>query len=212
MSKASFQINTFVLGPLATNTYVLQDGDACWVVDPAMWPGPLVQFIQKVKLSPQRILLTHAHGDHIAGIGDLKSAWPQLEVFCPAGDADMLADASANMSAAFDAPITAPPAEQLIQPGRTLTLGQTQLEVLDTSGHTPGGVSYYCPHQSVVLTGDALFAGSIGRCDIPGASESRLTANIRNHLLNLPDETVVLPGHGPHTTIGAERRGNPFLS
>ncbi len=91
-------------------------------------------------------------------------------------------------------------------------MGPFTWQVLDAAGHSPGGVAYYCAVAEVVLVGDALFAGSIGRTDIPGASESRLLKNIRDNLMSLPDGTRVLSGHGPATTIGEERRSNPFLS
>ena len=133
-------------------------------------------------------------------------------MLCPAGDANMLTDASANMSAAFAAPTTAPPAEQLIQPAQTLTLGQTQLQVLDTSGHTPGGVSYYCPEQSVVLTGDALFAGSIGRTDFPQGNHQQLIDSIVQRLWPMGDQTIFIPGHGPESSFGRERKLNPYVS
>ena len=123
----------------------------------------------------------------------------------------MRADAEANLSAAFGFDVTACGADDLVRPGRSLVLGDFQWAVLDTSGHTPGGVSYYCSQAGVVIVGDALFAKSIGRTDLPGASASRLIRNIQKNLLSLPDQTRVLPGHGPETTIGAEKRTNPFF-
>jgi len=208
----TLQIDTLVLGPLETNCYVLRSGGDCWVVDPGMWPGPLLEFLSAEAIEATAILLTHGHGDHIAGIATLKERFPAARVVCPAGDAGMLTDANANLSAAFGTPITAPPADELIRPGQSLALGGTNWTVLDTSGHTPGGVSLHCAGEKVVITGDALFAGGIGRSDIPGADGGRLLSNIRNNLLVLDDETRVLPGHGPETTIGDERRVNPFFA
>jgi len=101
--------------------------------------------------------------------------------------------------------------DELLKPGDTLTMGEVTWNVLDTSGHTKGGLSFYCPQESVVMTGDALFCGSIGRSDIPDGDGELLIENIRNNLMTLPDNTRVLPGHGPETTIGAEKRSNPFL-
>jgi len=108
-------------------------------------------------------------------------------------------------------PMTFPPADELLQVGQELTLGDTVWKVLDTSGHTPGGVSFYCPDLQVVIAGDALFARSIGRTDFPGSSHAQLITTIRENLLTLPDETQVITGHGPQTTIGLERAANPFL-
>jgi len=208
----SLSIDTFVLGPLETNCYVLRDGGDCWVVDPGMCPGSLIRFLQAEDVAVARILLTHGHGDHIAGVDQVAQAFAGASVCCPAGDAAMLSDAEANMSRVFGVTLTADGPDELIQPGQELVLGGVTWRVLDAAGHTPGGVSYYCDSAGVVLTGDALFAGSIGRTDIPGASASRLLRNIRENLLVLPDDTRVLPGHGPETTIGMEKRTNPFFA
>jgi len=206
------KVETFILGPLKTNSYVLRSGGDCWVVDPGMWPRRLVRFLRELAVVPSRILLTHGHGDHIAGIGKLRKAFEGVWLCCPAADTAMLRDVKLNMSGAFGLGIKAPQADELLEPGMLLKLGHESWKVLDTSGHTPGGVSYYCAAEAMVLTGDALFAGSIGRTDIPAASEARLLGNIREHLLSLPDETRIMPGHGQPSTIGAERRTNPFLA
>ena len=181
------------------------------IVDPGMSPGPLLGFLGNAKVSPNRILLTHGHGDHIAGANDLKEIFPAVYLCAPARDAHMLGDAMANMSAAFGAFVSVCKADELLSGRQEIPCGQSQWQVLDTPGHTPGSVSFYCPQAGTVITGDALFAGSIGRTDIPGASEQQLLDSIRTQLLALPDETRVLPGHGPASTIGHERRRNPFL-
>jgi glyoxylase-like metal-dependent hydrolase (beta-lactamase superfamily II) len=205
------RIDRFVTAPLETNTYLLRCEGECWVVDPGMGLEGLLAAIAKGKLACTRVLLTHGHGDHIAGLGELKQAFPGIRVCCPAADAEMLTDPQMNLSAPFGFDIAAKPPDELIQPGQTIkTAGQTW-QVLDTSGHSPGGVSYYSRQAEAVLTGDALFAGGIGRTDVPGSDERRLLDNIRRHLLTLPGRTRVLPGHGPESTIGEERRSNPFL-
>jgi glyoxylase-like metal-dependent hydrolase (beta-lactamase superfamily II) len=204
-------INTLALGPLETNCYVLRSGEACWVVDPGLWPVELLDFLEREKLRPQKILLTHGHGDHIAGIGDLRERFGKIVVACPAPDADMLTDAALNLSGNFGMPLTVGPADELIRPGDLLTCGQSVWQVLDTSGHTSGGVSFYCEKSGAVIVGDALFAGSIGRCDLPGGDMARLIANIDRNLLTLPPETRVLPGHGEETTIAREKESNPYL-
>ena len=124
----------------------------------------------------------------------------------------MLTDASANMSAALGFGIVASPPEKALSPGDRLDLAGLRWKALDVAGHSPAGLAYYCEQVGVVITGDALFAGSIGRYDFPGSSGPKLLANIRQHLLTLPDDTVVYSGHGPATTIGEERDSNPFLN
>ena len=125
----------------------------------------------------------------------------------------MLADANRNLSAPFGLAMTVRTrADTDLVAGMTLSLGRLTWQVLDTSGHSPGGISLHCPEGGVVFTGDALFAGSIGRADFPDSDGGRLIANIRENLLTLGDETIVYSGHGPITTIGNERKSNPFLS
>ena len=195
-----------------TNCYVpTVDGKCCWVVDPGLSPEPLLKYLAKTDLKPERILLTHGHGDHIAGVEAVKKNWPDAVITISKDDEHMLSDINANMSAPFGFSITAPQADETIEAGDELKLGPMVWRVLDTSGHTPGGVSFYCAEAGVVITGDALFAESVGRTDIPGASEERQLKNIRENLLALPDDVRVLPGHGPISTIGHERQYNPFL-
>ncbi len=203
--------HTIALGMLQTNCHVISGGGDCAVFDVGDDPRPLLDYLREHSLTPTRLLLTHGHGDHIAGIPAMREAMPGLRIICPDADAGMLTDPRANLSAGLGWPMHAGgEADELIQPGQTLRFADAEWQVLDTSGHSPGGVSYYCPSAGVVICGDALFAGSIGRTDVPGADAETLLGNIRDQLLRLPDDTRVLPGHGPETTIGAERRMNPF--
>lgn len=212
-------IHVIPMGPLETNCYVLWREESaapagqtpCWIVDVSLWSKPMVEFLRERRLEPKRALLTHGHGDHIGGLAYLCEHFPRMSISCPADDAPMLGSPELNLSATFLMGIVAPAAHELLQPGDELDLEGLTWRVLDTSGHTPGGASYYCPSENVVFTGDSLFAGSIGRCDIPGGDHNRLVRNIREHLLSLPDETRIFPGHGPETTIGREKTHNPFL-
>lgn len=210
----SLTIETVVTGPMGVNSHVIGCDGHCVVIDPGGMAGidPLPAFLAERDLTPEAIWLTHGHGDHIAGIAALRALFPEIQICCPAADAAMLGEPALNLSSGFGWAVRAPNADRLVSPGDVLTVGESQWAVLDTSGHTPGGVSYYCPAAKAVLVGDALFAGSIGRTDLPGADERQLLNNIDTALMSLPAETAVLPGHGPASTIGREKTSNPFLA
>jgi len=213
MADPPLEIRCVPLGELQTNCYVAAPtgDDACWVFDPGGAAAALLDMLDQQGWRVARILLTHAHGDHIGGVAEVKAAFPDAIFTVPAGDEHMLADPMANISGMFGMPITAPPADQLVRPGDQLTMGPLIWDVLDTAGHSPGGVTYYCREAALAVVGDALFAQGIGRTDFPGCDHDTFMANIRSHLLTLPDETQILPGHGPTTTIGQEKQVNPFL-
>jgi len=210
------KIESIQLGPLQTNCYVVRYENSAanaWVIDPGMQAEPLVEYLRVNSLNPDRILVTHGHGDHIGGIGTVKKYFPEATICCPAGEEEMLTDPEKNMSGRFTSGIVSPKAEQLLSPGDEIHFHEHQAtwQVLDTSGHTTGGISLYSPADGVVFTGDALFYRSVGRTDIPGGNHEKLIVNITDNLLSLPDETRVYPGHGPATTIRNERAYNPFL-
>lgn len=209
------QVEVFVEPMFQENGYLLRPADSrtAWVLDPGFPPqaDEIVAALQANELEPAGIVITHAHPDHIAGIETLRNAFPQLPIIAPRDEQHMLTDPHANLSAQMGLSITTPPADQLVSPDERLTLDTLQWQTLDVRGHSPGGVAYYCASAGVVFTGDALFAGSIGRTDFPGGSLDALLANIRDNLLSLPDDTVIYSGHGPATTVARERETNPFL-
>ncbi len=216
MAHSDIHIETVADSVFGENAYIAYPagGAACWIFDPSFEPQPqrIAEIVRQRSLTPAAILITHCHGDHIAGIDAIKKEFPDADVCVPAGEADWLADPDQNLSTAFGMQLRlATAATRLLNPGDRLQLESLEWQALDASGHSPAGLAWYCPQARALVTGDALFAGSIGRTDFPGGSEAQLLANIRANLLVLPDDVVVYPGHGPCTTIGQERATNPFL-
>ena len=207
----SVEIRTFVIGPFMVNTLLVSQGGQCWIVDPGEGCSEVVDQVRADRLEPKAILLTHGHVDHIAGVPELTSAFEGIALICSADDAPMLADPQLNLSALMGQAITMGPADRVVSPGDELELGATTWQVLDTGGHGPGGVSYYCADAGVAIVGDSVFASSIGRTDWPGSDERRLLRNIRRNILSLPPGTRLITGHGPDTTVEIEKAANPFL-
>lgn len=211
MPGSDLTIQSAPLGAYQTNCYAVRSGEHLWVVDAGYEPAPLLRLIRATGLTPEAILLTHAHSDHIAGIREVLAAHPDTPIWIAAEEERWLEDPELNLSAYLGIGVTAPPASRLLHEGDTLTLGDTTWHVLHTPGHSPGGLTFICDEHHVAISGDALFAGSIGRTDFPGSSPDQLAESIRTKLYTLPDETRILPGHGPETTIGREKRTNPFV-
>jgi glyoxylase-like metal-dependent hydrolase (beta-lactamase superfamily II) len=201
--------------PFAENTYVVWragQSDAV-VIDPGFEPQPVLAKLAEERLTPRLILNTHGHVDHIAGNADLKRAFPAAPLLIGAGDAAMLTEPQLNFSAWAGVSVVSPPADRLLSEGDVVEAAGLRLEVLEIPGHSPGHVVYLLRDDPpVVFGGDVLFRGSIGRTDVPGGDLDQLLSGIRAKLWPLPDAAVVYPGHGPATTVGHERRTNPFLA
>src|SRR5438874_10804965 len=200
--------------PFAENTYIAwrpERTDAI-VIDPGFEPDAVIDRMRADGLTPAVILNTHGHVDHIAGNVALKAAFPDALLVIGAGDAAMLTDPMLNLSGLAGAAITSPPADRTVREDDTIEAAGLRFEVLDIPGHSPGHVVFVVREGPTVFGGDVLFAGSIGRTDFPGGSLEQLLSGIRAKLWPLPDATAVYPGHGPATTIGVEKRTNPFLA
>lgn len=202
------------LGPLQTNCYILSNKDgSCLIFDPGEESDKVIQYLIQKKLKPLAILLTHAHFDHIGAVDGVREKF-DLPVYIHKKEEKWLSDPELNGSQFFipGQTITARPAEFLITSEKELTLGEFHFKVFETPGHSPGSVSFYFEHSGIVVSGDALFQSSIGRTDLLGGNHDELLRSIHQKLLVLPEETIVLPGHGPATTIGQEMDSNPFLN
>ena len=196
---------TIQVGAYEVNCTVLSWDDAAWIVDPGSEADRIVELLEKSRLRPEAILLTHGHFDHIGAVPGLQAKWPGLEVYVNPAD-EMVLTHRLNCF-----PPEYPPIERPANLRDTRTLaGRRGVEPIFTPGHTPGGMCFYFPGEKLLLSGDTLFAGSVGRTDLPGGDMATLMDSVRS-LKALPDDTVVVPGHGMFTSIGREKASNPFL-
>lgn len=203
------KVERFVLGPLAVNTWLVYDevAKAGLLVDPADDAPELQARIDHLALRTWAIFLTHGHGDHILGVTAFRQRLG-APVLMSREDAPMLGDPALNLSIMLGFGFSAAPPDTCLAHGDTLPLGRFKGEVIAVPGHTPGGLVLRFP--GLMITGDTLFSGSIGRSDFPGGNGYQLVKMIKDRLLPHADDRV-FPGHGPTTTIGAEKTGNPFL-
>ncbi|NLM38105.1 MAG: MBL fold metallo-hydrolase [Firmicutes bacterium] len=202
------RLQQFILGELEVNSYLLWDEEtleaACF--DPGGPPQEILVEIEEKKLRLKYILLTHGHYDHIGGVNELK-AKTGAPVAVHAADAGMVTNPNLNLSVLLARPIVVKP-DQLLADGDVVCLGAQMLKIYHTPGHTPGGICIAL--SGLLFSGDTLFAGSVGRTDLPGGDQAALEQSLRR-LVQFPGETQVFPGHGAKTTIGREKQFNPFL-
>ena len=210
------QVKKFTFNPVQENTFVLYDETGeCAIIDAGCYfeneRQELDNFIAANQLKPVKLINTHCHFDHIMGITHCRAKY-HLQFETPADEAILVEHAvdSGDLFGIPMEPVDAP--DSFFKEGDQITFGNSYLQVIAAPGHSPGGVVFYNPEQKILIAGDVLFYGSIGRTDLPGGSFERLTDNIKTKLLILSEETVVYCGHGPETTIGFEKKNNPFLT
>ncbi len=206
------QIRTFAGGPFAENTYLAyeEDGKTGVLVDPGAVTASALAEVERLGLHLEAVLLTHAHLDHIEGVAAVRRVVRAPIHLHPADRPlyDAVLDHAAGFGVAVERP---PPPDAALAHGQSLAFAGTVWEVRHAPGHAPGHVVLYSEAEGVCFAGDVVFAGSIGRTDLPGGDFRTLMASIRREILSLPDDTRLLTGHGPETTVGFERRTNPFL-
>jgi len=204
------KIIKLAVGPLGANCYIIYCEKTLQgaVIDPGGNGKDIIDIINRDNIKLACIINTHGHADHIAANDEIKEA-TGAPVFIHGADAKMLVSAQGNLSSYIGNNLICQPADRLLSDGEIIKVGEIELQVIHTPGHTPGGICLKA--NDILFSGDTLFDQSIGRTDFPGGSHSQLINNIKNKLMVLADSTTVLPGHGETTTIGNERHTNPFI-
>lgn len=204
-------LKKFEVGGFMSNCYIVgcPDTKEAVVIDPGAEPEVILAALEEADLKVKYIINTHGHIDHIGAVKEVREA-TGAPVVIHKEDAALFENAHENLSMFVGSQLTLDPAEKLVEEGDTLTFGSNHtLKIIHTPGHTRGGMSLQM--EGLVFTGDTLFAASIGRSDLPGGNHRQLISAIKEKLFPLGDDTVVYPGHGPESTIGREKKVNPFL-
>ena len=215
MHRSQPSIATIVSAPFSENSYIahFEGRDDCVVLDPGFEPEKIIDYIDQQQLAPAAFLITHGHADHIVGNVAMKEHWPNCPIVIGREEAPKLTSAALNLSASFGAPLTTPPADVMLEEGEVYEVAGFHFEARTIPGHSSGHMVFIARELRPILVfgGDVLFAGSIGRTDFPDGSFDALAEGINRILFTLPDDSIVLPGHGPATTVGDEKENNPFV-
>jgi hydroxyacylglutathione hydrolase len=209
----ALDVRSFTVGPFRENTYVVRAPGAApaLLIDPGDEPERLIAGLEGLGVSVEAILLTHTHIDHIGAVAPL-ARHTGAPVYCPSLERDVLADIDGAYGWMELGSFESYEADHVLAGGEKLELAGLEIEVLFTPGHSPGHLTYRVPAHETLLVGDVLFAGSVGRTDLPGGDGVTLLSSIARLMARLPPQSLVLPGHGPQTTLAVERDTNPFLT
>ena len=209
------QVQTFTFNPFQENTYLISnEKKQCWIVDPGMYNAAenkhFIEKIEQQQLKPQAVINTHCHIDHIMGVKFVTDTY-RIPFFLHEKELQVLNNARAS-AALFGLVFNETPSPSgYLKATPSFMLGEDEISILFTPGHSPGSICLYSAKENWIIGGDVLFQGSIGRTDLQGGHHQTLLNSIENELMILPDDVIVYPGHGAATTIGEERTGNPFL-
>ena len=205
------KIERFVLGPIETNCYVVvnEDTKECFAVDMAYCPKAYVDHIREQGYQMKALFLTHGHFDHIGAANEVREHYG-IKIYASCDEEKLLASPARNLSNAYGMSLKVT-ADVLHNDGDILELAGLKIKAIHTPGHTAGGTCYYIESDKTLMSGDTLFAGSVGRTDYPTASSAAMMESLHDKLCKLPDDTDVYPGHGEFTTIGYEKQNNPFM-
>ena len=208
---ADLELTVLVLGIIETNTYILANKQTkeALLIDPADGADRIMDFLAEKEYHPAAIYLTHGHDDHFGAVNELKREFGLL-TYIMKEEEEFVQSVNFNLSGLFGHPRVTEP-EMFFVDGQKVRVLGTEMTAILTPGHTPGGACYYFPEEKLLFSGDTLFCESVGRSDFPGGNGEQLIRSVREKLMPLPDDVKVYPGHGPDTTIGYERRHNPYV-
>ena len=207
------KVDRLVLGEFENNCYIARSSDEandCLIIDTGLDVQPLLKFLERGKLTPAAVILTHGHIDHIAGVEMLREKYPSIQVYIHKLDAEMLTDKTVNLSILAGNPFTTRKADYFLDEGDIIEKAGVKLRVIHTPGHTPGGICLYSEKDNIIFAGDTLFAGSVGRTDFPGGNTRQLIGGITKKLLTLPKIRLFTPVTAPKPQSVEKRPTTPF--